>query len=55
MNYYKRQLDKLSLKPGETLAIKIRDEKDETKWLDLNNESAQAIIDFLSNNFLDNK
>ena len=54
MDYYKKQLDKLSLKPGESLALQIRDEKNATKWLDLNNESAQAIINFLSNNFLDN-
>lgn len=54
MNYYTRQLEKLSLKPGEVLAMQIRDEKNATKWMDLNNESAQAIINFLSNNFLDN-
>ncbi len=53
-NYYTKQLEKLSLKSGQVLALQIRDEKNQTKWLDLNNESAQAIINFLSNNFLDN-
>ncbi len=53
-NYYTKQLEKLSLAPGQSLALQIRDSKGQTNWLDLNNESAQAIIDFLSNNFLDN-
>lgn len=54
MNYYEKQLASLSLAPGQALAIQIRDEKTQTKWLDINNESAQAVINFLSNNFIDN-
>lgn len=54
-NYYIKQLEKLSLKSGQVLAIQIRDEKNQTNWIDINNESAQDIINFLSNNFLDNK
>ena len=54
MNYYEKQLDALNIQPGENLAIQITNGEKQTKWLTLGNESAQAIINFLSNNFIDN-
>jgi len=54
-NYYERELSVINTHSHYSPKIKLRnvdnDEPAETKWIDLNKESAQAIVDFLKKNF----
>lgn len=44
-SYYSRQMT--SLDPRDTIKIKMMDDKHETKWMDLNNESIVNLETFL--------
>ena len=51
-NYYKNQLQKVNTPDLHGYKVKIRGGYSETFWLDLNKESAQAIIEWLTKNYL---
>ena len=46
MNYYKSELDRIKAMAGEyPTRIKLSTEHGETKWMDLNCESMEALLD----------
>ena len=44
-DYYREQLDRLGVDLSSSVQIRVGDRQ--TKWLDLNEESLPAVIDFL--------
>ena len=48
-NYYASELDKIS--PEDNVSIKLRDNNDDTKWLALNDESANELMKWLIKNY----
>jgi hypothetical protein len=50
MSYYKNQLNQLN--PAIVPSIKIKTDDTETKWMNINVESAQDIIDWLTTNYI---
>lgn len=51
-SYYKTQLNKINLDSEYAPKIKISGDGSETNHIDINKESAQALVDWLTENFL---
>lgn len=50
-NYYEEQLNKIDFKGEYPATVKFSSEKDSAKWLSINKESAEAIINKLKKEF----
>ena len=51
-NYYKEELKKVDVSTEYSPTIKIKSVNGETKWLELNKESVNELISWLSENYL---
>ncbi len=51
MSYYEKQLNKIDTKQKFNPTFKITSVEGETKWMDLNKESAQALREWLDENY----
>jgi hypothetical protein len=50
-NYYKDQLNRVDTKGDYDPSFQIKSEKGDTKWMGLNKESAQALREWLDENY----
>ena len=50
-NYYSGQLERVDPKGEYPATFQVKSEKGDTKWMNLNRESAQTLVDWLYENF----